>query len=36
VFATIMGVVLLGESLGAPVIAGGAVILAGVYLAERG
>ena len=36
VFATIMGVVLLGESLGAPVIAGGLVILAGVYLAERG
>ena len=36
VFASIMGVVLLGESLGAPVIAGGAVILAGVYLAERG
>ena len=36
VFATIMGVAILGESLGAPVIAGGAVILAGVYLAERG
>jgi len=36
VFASIMGVAILGESLGAPVIAGGAVILAGVYLAERG
>jgi drug/metabolite transporter (DMT)-like permease len=36
VFASIMGVVILGESLGAPVIAGGVVILAGVYLAERG
>ena len=36
VFASIMGVVILGETLGAPVIAGGAVILAGVYLAERG
>ncbi|MGA3042506.1 MAG: DMT family transporter [Bryobacteraceae bacterium] len=36
VFASIMGVVILGESLGAPVIAGGAVILGGVYLAERG
>jgi len=35
VFASVMGVVILGESLGAPVIAGGAVILAGVYLAER-
>jgi drug/metabolite transporter (DMT)-like permease len=35
VFASIMGVVILGESLGAPVVAGGAVILAGVYLAER-
>ena len=36
IFASIMGVVILGESLGAPVIAGGAVILTGVYLAERG
>ncbi len=36
VFALGLGVVLLGESLGAPVIAGGAVILSGVYLAERG
>jgi drug/metabolite transporter (DMT)-like permease len=36
VFASIMGVAILGESLGAPVIAGGIVILAGVYLAERG
>jgi drug/metabolite transporter (DMT)-like permease len=36
VFASIMGVVILGESLGAPVIAGGLVILTGVYLAERG
>ncbi len=36
VFASIMGVVILGESLGAPVIAGGVVILGGVYLAERG
>jgi drug/metabolite transporter (DMT)-like permease len=36
VFATIMGVVILGESLGAPVIAGGTAILTGVYMAERG
>lgn len=36
VFASIMGVAILGESLGAPVIAGGVVILGGVYLAERG
>jgi drug/metabolite transporter (DMT)-like permease len=36
VFASIMGVALLGESVGAPVVAGGAVILTGVYLAERG
>jgi drug/metabolite transporter (DMT)-like permease len=36
VFASIMGVAILGETLGAPVIAGGAVILGGVYLAERG
>jgi drug/metabolite transporter (DMT)-like permease len=36
VFAAIMGVVILGETLGAPVIAGGSVILAGVYMAERG
>jgi drug/metabolite transporter (DMT)-like permease len=36
VFASIMGVVILSESLGAPVIAGGLVILTGVYLAERG
>jgi drug/metabolite transporter (DMT)-like permease len=36
VFASIMGVAFLGETLGAPVIAGGAVILTGVYLAERG
>jgi len=36
VFASIMGVAILGEHLGTPVIAGGAVILAGVYLAERG
>ena len=36
IFASIMGVFILGESLGASVIAGGTVILAGVYLAERG
>jgi drug/metabolite transporter (DMT)-like permease len=36
VFASVMGVAILGESLGTPVIAGGAVILTGVYLAERG
>jgi drug/metabolite transporter (DMT)-like permease len=36
VFAAVMGVAILGETLGAPVIAGGAVILTGVYLAERG
>ena len=36
VFASIMGVAILGEHLGAPVIAGGLVILGGVYLAERG
>jgi drug/metabolite transporter (DMT)-like permease len=36
VFASIMGVAILGETLGTPVIAGGAVILGGVYLAERG
>ena len=36
VFASILSVAILGESLGAPVIAGGAVILGGVYLAERG
>ncbi len=34
--ATTMGVALLGEPLTAPVIAGGAVIFGGVYLAERG
>jgi len=36
VFATAMGVVILGEHLGASVIAGGCIILSGVYLAERG
>ncbi len=36
VFASVMGVVILGENLGTPVIAGGLVILTGVYLAERG
>ena len=36
VFASIMGVAILGESLGAAVIAGGVVILSGVYLAESG
>jgi drug/metabolite transporter (DMT)-like permease len=36
VFAAIMGVAILGETLGPPVIAGGLVILGGVYLAERG
>jgi drug/metabolite transporter (DMT)-like permease len=36
VFASIMGVAILGERLGAPVIAGGVVILCGVYQAERG
>ncbi|MFB3826269.1 MAG: DMT family transporter [Bryobacteraceae bacterium] len=34
--ATAMGVALLGEPLTTPVIAGGAVIFGGVYLAERG
>ena len=36
VFATVMGVAILGEYLGASVIAGGLVILCGVWLAERG
>ncbi len=36
VFATAMGVAILGEHLGASVIAGGLVILCGVWLAERG
>jgi drug/metabolite transporter (DMT)-like permease len=36
VFATAMGIAILGERIGAPVIAGGLVILSGVYLAERG
>jgi drug/metabolite transporter (DMT)-like permease len=36
VFALILGVVILGESVGLPVIAAGLVILAGVYLAEHG
>jgi drug/metabolite transporter (DMT)-like permease len=36
VFATAMGVVLLGERLDTSVIAGGVVILCGVWLAERG
>ena len=36
VLATAMGVVLLDEPLTASVVAGGATILAGVYLAERG
>jgi len=36
VFASAMGVAILGERLGTPVIAGGLVILSGVYLAERG
>jgi drug/metabolite transporter (DMT)-like permease len=36
VFASILGFAILGESLGTPVIAGGVVILTGVYLAERG
>jgi len=36
VFATAMGVTILGEHLGASVIAGGLVILCGVWLAERG
>ncbi|HXM44997.1 MAG TPA: DMT family transporter [Bryobacteraceae bacterium] len=36
VFASIMGVAILGETLGTPVIAGGVAILGGVYLAERG
>jgi hypothetical protein len=36
VFATAMGVAILGERLGASVIAGGVVILCGVWLAERG
>jgi len=35
VFASIMGVFMLGEGLSGSVIGGGAVILAGVYLAER-
>jgi len=36
VFATAMGAALLREHVGAPVIAGGLVILSGVYLVERG
>jgi len=36
VFAAAMGVTILHESLGAPVVAGGLVTLTGVYLAERG
>ena len=36
VFATAMGAALLREPVGAPVIAGGLVILSGVYLVERG
>jgi len=36
VFASAMGVAILGEHLTASVIAGGSVILAGVFLAERG
>ena len=36
VFATAMGAALLREPVGAPVIAGGVVILSGVYLVERG
>jgi drug/metabolite transporter (DMT)-like permease len=36
VFATAMGVAILGERLTAPVVAGGLVILSGVSLAERG
>jgi drug/metabolite transporter (DMT)-like permease len=36
VFASAMGVAILDERLGAPVIAGGLVILSGVYLTERG
>ncbi len=34
--ATVLGVLLLGEPLSAPLVAGGAIILGGVYLAERG
>jgi drug/metabolite transporter (DMT)-like permease len=36
VFATVMGVVILNETVSLPVILGGGVILAGVYLTERG
>jgi drug/metabolite transporter (DMT)-like permease len=36
VFATAMGVAILGERLDASVMAGGVVILCGVWLAERG
>jgi len=36
VFASLMGIAILHERLGAPVVAGGMVILGGVYLAERG
>ena len=36
VFATAMGAALLREHVGSPVIAGGLVILSGVYLVERG
>jgi drug/metabolite transporter (DMT)-like permease len=36
VFGIIMGVAILGEHAGLPVIAGGLVILTGVYLSERG
>ncbi len=36
VLATLLGVLLLGERISAPLIAGGAVILGGVFLTERG
>jgi drug/metabolite transporter (DMT)-like permease len=36
VLATLLGVLLLGERISAPLLAGGAVILGGVFLTERG
>jgi drug/metabolite transporter (DMT)-like permease len=36
VLATVLGVLLLGEHVTVPLVAGGVVIFAGVYLTERG